>query len=108
MAEVYEVLDLGLVKSQRHPRQYLSNSVETNSDVLVLTVLRDVVVDDLLDNRFDFFGWNELMTRLNNHRKDLSNLVLLMRVQVPQDERIELQDDQVVSSDEAGYESKHQ
>lgn len=108
MSEFNEVLDLGFVESERHTSQYLPNRVDPNRDVLVLAILGHVVVDDLLGDRLDFLGWHELVARLDDHGEDLADFVLLMRVQIAQNERVELKDEQVVSANQAGDESEHE
>ena len=58
--------------------------------MLVLTVLCDIIVNDLFDDRFDFFRWNQLVTRLNDHCKNLTNLIFLMAIEVAENVLIEL------------------
>ena len=101
MSEFNEVLDLCLVKSQGHASQNLSNGIDANCDVLILAVFGHVVIDYLFCQRFYFFGWDKLVASFDNHGENLADFVLLVGVQVSQDERIELDYDQVVSSDES-------
>ena len=105
--EFNEILDLGLVEGKWHARKNLAHRVQTNGNVLILAVLRDVVVDDLLRNRLDLFRRYKLVARFDNHGEYLTDFVLLVRVEVPQNERVKLQDDQVVSADQARHKSKH-
>ena len=41
------------------------------------------------------------MTRLDDHGKDLSNFVLLMRIEIPQDVWVELEHYEVVAANES-------
>jgi hypothetical protein len=47
------------------------------------------------------------MTRFNNHSEDLSNLVLLMRLQVTEQEGVELLENQRMATDQTRDESHH-
>ena len=48
------------------------------------------------------------MASLNDHGENLTDLVLLMRVEVPQDVGVELEDDQAVAADETRHKSEHE
>lgn len=76
--------------------------------MLVLAVFSDIVVDDLLGDRLDLLGRDELVARLNNHGENLTDFVLLMGVQVPQNVGVELEDDQVVAADETRHKPEHE
>lgn len=101
MTEFDQILNLGLVEGQWHAGKDLPDSVQTNCDVLVLTILRTIVIDDLLSDGLDLLRRHKLMTRLDNHGENLTDLVLLMRVEVPQNVGIELKDKQIVAANES-------
>ena len=48
------------------------------------------------------------MATLNDHGENLTNLVFLMTVQVPQNIGVELQDHQIVTTDQAGNKAQHE
>ena len=108
MSEFNEVLDLCLVKSQGHASQNLSNGIDANCDVLILAVLSDVVVDYLLCQRFYFFWRYEFVTSFDNHGENLADFVLLVGVEVSKDERVELDYDKVVASNESRDKPEHE
>mgnify|MGYP000872813199 CR=1 FL=1 len=108
MSEFDQVLNLGLIQSQGHTRQYLPNRINANRYVLVLAVLGHVVVDDFLRDGLDLLRRHQFVARLDYHGEDLANLVFLVRVQIAQNVRVELQDEQIVSADETRDEPKHE
>ena len=98
MSEFDQVLNLCLVKSQGHASQDLSDGIYADCDVLILAVFGHVVVDYLLCQRFYFFGRHEFVASFDNHGENLADFVLLMRVEISKDEWVELDYDQVVTS----------
>mmetsp|Transcript_16553 Transcript_16553/g.28153 ORF Transcript_16553/g.28153 Transcript_16553/m.28153 type:complete len:281 (-) Transcript_16553:1057-1899(-) len=106
-AEGTEVLDLALVQRQGHPHQNLSHRVETHGDVLVVAVLSDEVGDDLLDDWPDGLGGDEVVAALDDHGKDLADLVLVVGGEVAEEVGVELEELDLVPADHPRDQPQH-
>ena len=78
----------------------LTDGVESDSDGLVLTVFSDIIVDNFLSDGFDLLRRYKLVATFNDHGENLSNFVFLVTIQVSENEGIELQNDQIVTTDQ--------
>ena len=66
--------------------------------MFIVAIFCDEIANNLLDYRLDLLWWDQFVTRLNDHGKDLTYLILFMRLQVTQQEGIELQNNQLMTA----------